>query len=74
MQETWVRPLGLEDPPGEGSGNPLQYSCWDNPMDRGTWPAIIHQVAKSWTRLSEERGTARQLNAMEEMIIGCCGR
>ena len=33
MQETWVRFLGWEDPPGEGNGNPLQHSCLENPMD-----------------------------------------
>ena len=33
MLETWVRSLGQEDPPGEGSGNPLQYSCLENPID-----------------------------------------
>ena len=32
--------------PGEGNGNPLQYSCLDNPMDKGTWWAIVHKVAK----------------------------
>ena len=35
MQETQVRSLGREDPPGERNGNPLQYSCLRNPMDRG---------------------------------------
>ena len=34
--------------PGEGHGNPLQYSCLENPMDRGTWWATVHAVAKSW--------------------------
>ena len=34
---------------GEGNGNPLQYSCLGNPMDRGAWRAIVHGVAKSWT-------------------------
>ena len=34
---------------GGGNGNPLQYSCMGNPMDRGTWWAIIHGFAKSWT-------------------------
>ena len=34
---------------GEGHGNPLQYSCLENPMDRGAWRAIIHGIAKSWT-------------------------
>ena len=38
--------------PGEGNGNPLQYSCWENPMDRGVWRALVHGVAKSLTRLS----------------------
>ena len=35
--------------PGGGNGNPLQYSCLENPMDRGAWWAIVHGVAKSWT-------------------------
>ena len=39
--------------PGEGNGNPLQYSCLENPMDRGTWWATVHGVAKSWTQLSD---------------------
>ena len=38
--------------PGEGNGNPLQYSCLENPMDGGAWWATVHGVAKSWTRLS----------------------
>ena len=37
---------------GGGLGNPLQYSCLGNPMDRGTWQATVHGVAKSWIRLS----------------------
>ena len=37
MWETRVRFLGGEDSPGEGNGNPLQYSCLENPMDRGAW-------------------------------------
>ena len=35
--------------PGEGNGNPLQYSCLGNPMDRGTWWAGVHRIAKSQT-------------------------
>ena len=42
---------GLGRSPGEGNGNPLQYSCLDNSMDRGAWWAAIHGVAKSWRRL-----------------------
>ena len=38
--------------PGVGNGNPHQYSCLENSMDRGAWQTIIHRVAKSWTRLS----------------------
>ena len=38
--------------PGEGNGNLLQYSCLENPMDRGAWKAAVHGVAKSRTRLS----------------------
>ena len=44
---------GLERSPGEGDGNPFQYSCLGNPMDRGAWWAIDHGVAKSQTRFSE---------------------
>ena len=35
--------------PGEGNGNPLQYSCQENPTDRGAWEATVHGVAKSQT-------------------------
>ena len=42
---------GLGKLPGEGNGNPFWYSCLENPMDRGAWWAIVHVVAKSWTRL-----------------------
>ena len=37
---------GLGRSPGEGNGNPLQYSCLENPMDRGAWRAIVHGVAR----------------------------
>ena len=39
--------------PGEGNGNPLQYSCLENSMDGGAWWATVHGVAKSQTRLSD---------------------
>ena len=42
---------GLGRSPGEGNGDPLQYSCLENPMDRGAWQAMVHRVAKSWTQL-----------------------
>ena len=44
---------GLGRSPGVGSGNPLQYSCLENPMDREAWWATVHGVAESWTRLSD---------------------
>ena len=43
----WIRSC-----PGEGNGNPLQYSCLENPMDGGAWQATVHGVAKSWTQLN----------------------
>ena len=42
---------GLGRSSGEGNGNPLQYSCLENPMDRGAWRATVHGVAKSQTQL-----------------------
>ena len=42
---------GLGGSPGVGNGNPRQYSCLENPMDRGTWQATVHRAAQSWTRL-----------------------
>ena len=43
---------GSGSSPGGGNGNPLQYSCQENPMDRGAWQATIQRVEKSQTRLS----------------------
>ena len=51
----WVQSLGQEDSPGGGDGNPLQYSCLENPMDRGAWPATVQRVAK-------ESDTSKRLN------------
>ena len=45
---------------GEGDGNPFQYSCLENPMDRGTWQVTVHSITKSWTPLSERVCTLRQ--------------
>ena len=53
--------------PGEGNGNPLQYSCLENSMDRGAWWAIVHRVTKSQTRLSAhtytQAGSQRPANS-----------
>ena len=50
LSEIW---RGAEEGAGEGNGTPLQYSCLENPMDGGAWKAAVHEVAKSWTRLSD---------------------
>ena len=50
-----MRDMGLipggEDSPGGGHGNPFQYSCLENLVDKGAWWAMVHRVEKSWTRL-----------------------
>ena len=43
---------GLGRSPGGGIGNPLQYSCLENPLERGAWWATVHGVTKNWTQLS----------------------
>ena len=44
---------GLGRSPGEGHGNPLQYSCLEKPKDRGAWWATVHEVAKSQAQLKQ---------------------
>ena len=56
---------GSERSPGGGHGNPLQYSCRENPMDRGAWWAAVHGVAKSRARLSDFTFTFH-FHALEE--------
>ena len=50
----WGLIPGSERPPGEGNGNPLQYACHENSMDRGAWLVIVYRVAKSRTRLHDQ--------------------
>ena len=45
--------IGPERSPGGGRGNPLQYSCLENHMDRGAWRATVHSVTQSWTQLKQ---------------------
>ena len=47
--EIWVQSLDQEDSPAVGNGNPLEYSCLENSMDRGAWWTTVSGVAKSWT-------------------------
>ena len=51
VRDTGLIPGSGRSPRG-GNGNLLQYSCLENPMDRGTWWAIVHRVAKNWTGLN----------------------
>ena len=51
---------GLGRSPGGGNGNPLQYSCLKNAMDRGAWRATVHRIAKSQIRLSDFHFTSLQ--------------
>ena len=63
MQETWVQSLGQEDFPGEENGNPLQYSCLENPMHGGASQTIVHTVTKSRTQLSDFTFTFTMVNS-----------
>ena len=51
-QESQVWSLCWEDSPGGGNGNPLQYSCLENPVDRAAYQATVHGVTKTQTQLS----------------------
>ena len=53
---------GLGRSPGGGNGNLLQYSCQENPVDRGAWQATVRGVAKSWTSLSNIAHTQTHTN------------
>ena len=58
---------GLGRSPGEGNGNPLQYSCLENPMYGGAWRATVHRVANSRTRLSDFTFTL--LSSLSEWVL-----
>ena len=69
--------------PGEGNGNPLQYSCLENSMDRGAWQATVYGVAKSQTQLSDEHfdfisgwdmalGISPEFSSQEKKIFLIC--
>ena len=51
QSQTRLKRLSMHACIGEGTGNPLQYSCLENPRDRGAWWAAVYGVAQSWTRL-----------------------
>ena len=70
--------LGSGRSPGEGHGNPLQYSCLENPMNRGCWRATVYSVAKSWTestaRMHRQNAENRHPEIEEDFRKerGCC--
>ena len=69
MRETRVRSPGLGRPPGEGNGNPLQYSCLENPTGGGAWWATVHGATKSQRRLSDFTSTLL-INGLPRWLSG----
>ena len=53
---------------GEGNGNPLQYSCLENPTDGEAWWATVHGVTKSWTRLSDFTSLRERTTKLEHHV------
>ena len=64
----WVGSLGGEDPLEGGHSNPLQYSCLENPVDRGAWWATVYRVTKSQTQLKQQ-GTPQRTRALEGRFL-----
>ena len=64
---------GSEKSPGEGSGNPFQYPCLENPTDRGAWWITVYRIAKSWTALKQLRRLAHwnKVKMLEESSQQC---
>ena len=60
---------GLGRSPGGGHGNPLQYFCLENPMDRGAWWAAAHRVTKIWTRLKLLSMHSCMIDAVENIQV-----
>ena len=54
MWEIWIQSLGWEDPLEEGMATHSNIVSWRNPIDSGAWRATIHELANSWTRLSDQ--------------------
>ena len=70
---------GLGRSPRGGNGNPLQYFCLENPVDRGPWQITVHRVAKSWTQLKRlsmhmqwrENGLCNQTDLIFHLWLHC---
>ena len=63
---------GSERSYGGGHGNPLQYSCLENPMDRGAWRATVHMVAKNQTWLKQLSMHTRLVETYFSKLMCCC--
>ena len=63
-----VRSLDWKDSPGEGHGNPPQYSYLENRMNRGAWKATVHRVAKSQTQLKQLNTQYISLKGLKKFI------
>ena len=61
----WIPELGGS--PGGERGNPLQYSCLENPMDSRAWQGIVHRVAKSWAQLKQHSTCHKNLEMKDGM-------
>ena len=66
QSRTRLKHLSMTACIGEGNGNPLQYSCLENPGDRGAWWAAVYGVAQSRTRLSDSKWNEDHLS----LILG----
>ena len=73
LQETQVQSLVQEDPLEEGMGNPLQYSCLENPMERGAWKATVLEVAKE-SDMTEQLSTHRHTHTHTHFLVIIIGR
>ena len=71
-EETQVWSLSWEGSPGEGKGNPLQYSFLENPMDRGAWWATVQGVTKSRTQLKRLSKHTRELSEITGILFDEC--
>ena len=63
--------LGLERSSGEGNGNPLQYSCLENPVDRGAWQSTVHGIARVGHDLGTKAPRRTLGNGSDRRKTGC---
>ena len=74
VRHDWATSLSLFTFIGEGNGNPLQYSCLENPRDGGAWWAAVSGVAQSWTRLKRLSSSSSSSKGWIQLRLGHCMR